>query len=83
MAVSKERLLDLLKAQCRIFSTTFNPERVRTGNKILRARLRGPSAVEYYPPRVATFKDLVATFRPFGLVTWDDKEEDRLDSLER
>lgn len=59
---------------------TFNPERTRTGNKILRQRLKGPSIAAYYPRRVATFKDLQALYP--DLETWDDDEEDRLEHIE-
>jgi len=79
MSIPRSRLLDLLQKQCSIFSSTFNPSRLRTGNKILRQRLKGPSVVSYYPRRVATYKDLVAAYP--GLETWDDDEEDRLEHL--
>jgi len=79
MSIPSSRLLDLLQKQCTIFSSTFNPSRLRTGNKILRQRLKGPSVVAYYPRRVATYKDLVAAYP--GLETWDDDEEDRLEHL--
>ncbi|KAI4211926.1 MAG: hypothetical protein LQ351_005266 [Letrouitia transgressa] len=69
-----------MKVQCRIFSQTFNPERLRTGNKILRQRLKGPSVAAYYPRRVATVKDLKALYP--SLETWDDDEEDRLEHLD-
>lgn len=58
---------------------TFNPERTRTGNKILRQRLKGPSVAAYYPRRVATFKDLRALYP--DLDTWDEDEEDRLEHV--
>ncbi|KAL8717897.1 MAG: hypothetical protein Q9225_004907 [Loekoesia sp. 1 TL-2023] len=76
MSVPRSRILDLMKVQCRIFSSTFNPDRVRTGNKVLRERLKGPSVAAYYPRRVATFKDLKNLYP--DLETWDDDEEDRL-----
>lgn len=79
MSIPRSRLLDLLQKQCTIFSSTFNPSRLRTGNKILRQRLKGPSVAAYYPRRVATYKDLVAAYP--GLETWDDDEEDRLEHL--
>ena len=81
MSVPRTRLLDLLKAQCTIFSSTYNPTRARTGNKILRQRLKGPSVAAYYPRRVSTFKDLKEAYAPMGLDTWDDDEEDRLEHL--
>lgn len=79
MSVARSRLLDLMKKQCTIFSSTYNPLRQRTGNKVLRQRLKGPSVAAYYPRRVATFKDLVAAYP--GMETWDDDEEDRLEGL--
>ncbi|KAL8943778.1 MAG: hypothetical protein Q9211_000861 [Gyalolechia sp. 1 TL-2023] len=79
MSAPKSRILDLMKVQCRIFSSTFNPERLRTGNKVLRERLKGPSVAAYYPRRVATFKDLKNLYP--DLETWDDDEEDRLEHL--
>lgn len=79
MSIPRSRLLDLLQKQCTIFSSTFNPSRLRTGNKILRQRLKGPSVAAYYPRRVATYKDLVAAYP--GLETWDDDEEDRMEHL--
>ncbi|KAI4225096.1 MAG: hypothetical protein LQ349_007119 [Xanthoria aureola] len=79
MSVARSRILDLMKVQCRIFSMTFNPERTRTGNKILRQRLKGPSVAAYYPRRVATVKDLRALYP--DLDTWDEDEDDRLEHV--
>ncbi|KAL8659642.1 MAG: hypothetical protein Q9202_007024 [Teloschistes flavicans] len=79
MSVPRSRILDLMKVQCRIFSMTFNPTGTRTGNKILRQRLKGPSVASYYPRRVATFKDLTKLYP--DLETWDEKEEERLEYL--
>ena len=83
MSVPTTRLLDLLKVQCRIFSQTYNPTRLRTGNRVLRQRLRGPSVAAYYPRRVATFRDLKLAYKNFDeeMETWDDDEEDRLEHL--
>jgi hypothetical protein len=50
---SRERLLELQKLRCEIFQTSYNPSSRRTGAKYLRARLRGPSIVQYYPPRLS------------------------------
>lgn len=96
MAVPRSRILDLMKvsdslrtsmivvnatqAQCRIFSTTFNPEGTRTGNKVLRQRLKGPALAAYYPRRTATLRDLRNAYP--GLETWDEDEEDRLEHLQ-
>ena len=52
MATVQPRLLkSLQRLQCSIFQTSFNPASRRNGAKFLRPRLRGPSMVEYYPPR--------------------------------
>ncbi|KAF2718372.1 hypothetical protein K431DRAFT_306161 [Polychaeton citri CBS 116435] len=80
MSVPKNRILDLVKAQCRVFNTVFNPDRLRLGNKILRQRLKGPSLSAYYPRRVATFKQLQQAYPNYE--TYDDFEEDRLESIQ-
>lgn len=80
MAVPRSRILDLLKAQSRIFNTTFNPTNARLGNSVLRERLRGPSLAAYYPRRVATFKDLRKLYPEFEL--YDNFEEDRLEHIQ-
>ncbi|KAI9791252.1 MAG: mitochondral 37S ribosomal protein S27 [Piccolia ochrophora] len=80
MTVSRSRVLDLLKIQSRIFSTAFNPTNIRTGAKVLRQRLKGPSVKAYYPERRGRFKDFKNLFP--HLDTWDDKEEDRLENLQ-
>lgn len=58
---------------------TYNPERIRTGNKVLRERLKGPSIAEYYPRRGATMRDVQILYP--GLDTWDDDEQDRTEAL--
>ncbi|GAW14924.1 hypothetical protein ANO14919_043300 [Xylariales sp. No.14919] len=80
-AVPRARLLDLMKAQCQIFSTTYNPERIRMGNKILRQRLRGPSLMKYYPPKGPSVNSLEKEFRDLGLEILDEEEEDRQEHL--
>ncbi|OBT68151.1 hypothetical protein VE03_01583 [Pseudogymnoascus sp. 23342-1-I1] len=79
MSVPRSRVVDLIKTQCKIFSTAFNPERLRTGNKILRQRLKGPVLAAYYPRRVATLKDLRKAYPQ--LKTWNEKEETRLENV--
>ncbi|RDA93797.1 hypothetical protein CP533_6370 [Ophiocordyceps camponoti-saundersi (nom. inval.)] len=81
MSVPRARLLDLMKAQCQIFATTYNPERIRMGNKVLRQRLKGPALAAYYPRKLATIKDVKREFGP-ELTTWDEDEEDRFDYIE-
>ncbi|KAF2841667.1 hypothetical protein M501DRAFT_1000939 [Patellaria atrata CBS 101060] len=80
MSVPRSRILDLAKVQCRIFSTIFNPEGLRLGNKVLRQRLKGPSVAAYYPRRVGTLKQLQKAYP--GWETWDEKEEDRIEGLQ-
>ncbi|CCF37954.1 hypothetical protein CH063_01802 [Colletotrichum higginsianum] len=80
MSVPRARLLDLMKAQCEVFAATFNPEGVRTGNKILRQRLKGPSLASYYPRKVLTVQDVQREFGP-ELTTIDLEELDRTEHI--
>ena len=57
----------------------YNPERLRTGNKILRQRLKGPSVAAYYPERPPQLRHLKRLYP--DLETWDDDEEDRLEHV--
>jgi small subunit ribosomal protein S33 len=68
--------------QSTIFGTTYNPNRLRLGNKILRQRLKGPQLASYYPRKSATVQDVLHEFKKFDLEGWDEKEEDRLESLQ-
>ncbi|CAK7267808.1 hypothetical protein SEPCBS57363_002778 [Sporothrix epigloea] len=79
MSVTRARILDLMKVQCKVFSTTFNPEGIRMGNKILRQRLRGPALASYYPRRIVNIKDLQREFPDFTII--NEEEEDRLEHL--
>ncbi|KAF9882648.1 hypothetical protein FE257_005804 [Aspergillus nanangensis] len=82
MAAPYSRVLALAKAQCRIFSMTFNPERLRLGNKILRQRLRGPAFAAWYPKKTVSFRDLQDTYRPLGLTMFDEAEDDREEAIQ-
>merc|ERR1712000_617893 len=73
-SASRGRLLELAKLQCSIFSTTFNPNQQRLGNKILRARLRGPALAAYYPRRSTTVEDMLNRFKKFGLEGYNEEE---------
>ena len=53
-AVAPARLAVLNRLRCEIFQTSYNPTSVRTGAKYLRARLRGPSMLNYYPLDMTT-----------------------------
>ena len=69
------------QAQCQVFATTFNPQAVRMGNKVLRQRLKGPAVAAYYPRKTVTIKDVKREFGPV-LATWDGAEEDRFEYIE-
>ncbi|KAK7190165.1 hypothetical protein DPSP01_008000 [Paraphaeosphaeria sporulosa] len=77
--VSRARVLDLMKVQCKVFSTTFNPERIRLGSRILHQRLKGPSVASYYPPRIGTIPHLRKLYPNFSVM--DEQEEDWLEHL--
>ena len=68
--------------QCSIFSTTFNPNQQRLGNKILRQRLRGPTLAAYYPRRSTTVEDILNEFKKFDLEGYNEEEEDRLEAIQ-
>lgn len=68
------------QVQCRIFSTTFNPEGLRLGNKVLRQRLKGPALASYYPRKMATIQDLQRLYAEH-LEIMDEDEEDRFEKI--
>ncbi|KAI0125106.1 mitochondrial ribosomal subunit S27-domain-containing protein [Xylariales sp. AK1849] len=76
MSVPRARLLDLMKVQCEVFSTTYNPNGVRMGNKILRQRLRGPTMAKYYPPKGPSLSTLFKEFKHLQLEGIDEDFED-------
>ncbi|KAE8147957.1 mitochondrial ribosomal subunit S27-domain-containing protein [Aspergillus avenaceus] len=80
--MSYNRILDLAKVQCRIFSWNFNPQRLRLGNKILRQRLRGPALEAWYPKKTVSFRDLQESYRPLGLTMFDEAEDDREEAIQ-
>lgn len=59
---------------CNIFNTTFNPLGLRTGNKILRQRLKGPALADYYLKRGPTIKTMRRIWPGIG---FPDEYEDR------
>ncbi|EED77809.1 predicted protein [Postia placenta Mad-698-R] len=79
-AIAPSRLATLTRLRCSIFQTSYNPTSIRTGAKYLRARLRGPSMVEYYPPEVS-----IAQFNRMSGGDWrivDPQEDMRLADVE-
>ncbi|KII89429.1 hypothetical protein PLICRDRAFT_175606 [Plicaturopsis crispa FD-325 SS-3] len=77
-SVVASRLLSLTKLRSEVFQTAFNPTSQRTGAKYLRARLRGPSMVKYYPEEVNVAK-MKRMFKDAGLI--DFKEAQRLEDI--
>lgn len=70
---------DIPQVQCKVFNTTFNPERLRLGSRILHQRLKGPAVASYYPPRIGTIKQLRALYPQNQII--DEEEEDWLEHL--
>jgi small subunit ribosomal protein S33 len=68
----------LTKLRCAIFQTSYNPTGIRTGAKYLRARLRGPSMVKYYPPE---FNMSTIARRYPELEVVDEYEQQRLQDV--
>ncbi|KAF4303619.1 Ribosomal protein S27/S33 mitochondrial [Botryosphaeria dothidea] len=78
MSVPRSRVIDLLRAQCKVFNTVFNPTGARLGTKVLRERLKGPSVASYYPRRIGTFNDLAKLYPEWeglDVVEWDRQEK--------
>ncbi|KAG6916904.1 hypothetical protein DXG01_004737 [Tephrocybe rancida] len=78
-AVLPSRLKTLTRLRCAVFQTSYNPTSARTGAKYLRARLRGPSMVNYYPP-VINISQLARQYPELELV--DEDEEQRFQDVE-
>ncbi|EDU40647.1 Mitochondrial ribosomal protein of the small protein [Pyrenophora tritici-repentis] len=79
MAVARHRVLDLMRVQCNVFNTTYNPERLRLGSRILHQRLKGPAVASYYPPRIGTISQLRKLYPEHQIL--DEEEEDWLEHL--
>lgn len=72
-APARSRLLALTRLRCDVFSTLYNPLGLRTGAKYLRARLRGPSMVNYYP-QTMSFKQISAAMPEVKLVNFEEEQ---------
>lgn len=57
---SAARLQALTKLRSEVFGTAYNPESLRTGSKVLKARLRGPAMLRYYGQRISGWAGLNA-----------------------
>ncbi|KAG8709452.1 hypothetical protein FRC08_018325 [Ceratobasidium sp. 394] len=73
VAPSRNRIQDLIRLRCSIFGTSYNPTSIRTGAKYLRARLKGPSMLRYYPEPLS-FKQINNMF-PKGELDLPDYDE--------
>lgn len=71
--------LTTFQVQCSVFNTTYNPQRLRLGSRILHQRLKGPSVASYYPPRIGTISQLRSLYPEHELI--DEEEEDWLEHL--
>ncbi|TFK65340.1 hypothetical protein BDN72DRAFT_871842 [Pluteus cervinus] len=78
-AALPSRLAALTRLRCSIFQTSYNPAGIRTGAKYLRARLRGPSVVKYYPQEL-NLAEIARKYPELEIV--DEIEEQRLIDVE-
>lgn len=76
--IAASRIAALNRLRCSIFQTSYNPESIRTGAKYLRARLKGPSLINYYPEEV-NMSTFGKGFPDVGFVDLD--EEQRLQDI--
>lgn len=72
---------DSVQLGSQIFNTTFNPTGLRTGNKILRQRLKGPALADYYLKRGPTIKDMRKLWPDMRFP--DEEEDQRVIAVER
>jgi small subunit ribosomal protein S33 len=79
-APTASRLGALKALQCALFQTAYNPTSARTGAKYLRARLRGPALVRYYP-KTLRLADLRKTKLGAEFLA-DEGEEQRIQDVE-
>ena len=70
--VARARINAVNRLRCSIFQTSYNPKSMRTGAKYLRARLRGPSMIKYYPEQLSIAKII----RKFPEMGWKNEEEE-------
>ncbi|KAJ5427872.1 Ribosomal protein S27/S33 mitochondrial [Penicillium cf. griseofulvum] len=54
----------------------------RRRNKVLRQRLRGPALAAWYPKKTVSFQNLQNTYKPLGLTTFDEAEDDRKEAIQ-
>lgn len=81
VAPSSSAVWSLKALQAKVFGTTYNPTQARTGAKVLRQRLQGPSMLAYYPPTV-NFRAIQKLVSGLGRLQ-DVRETQRLKDVER
>ncbi|KAK9457140.1 Mitochondral 37S ribosomal protein S27 [Dipodascopsis uninucleata] len=81
---SLKRLFKLYESSCKIFDTVWNPENVRTGNKILRRKLKGPAVIKYYPATPSVkLKDITKEFPMFYFRDMDREPVNMMNEVRR
>jgi small subunit ribosomal protein S33 len=70
---SKTRLAQLAQLSAKLFNNVYNPTGERTGNKILRKRLIGPTVVGWYPKRIITLREITDAFPGMKLINQEEK----------
>ncbi|KAG9295481.1 hypothetical protein G9A89_013510 [Geosiphon pyriformis] len=73
---SRLRLAKLAKLTAGIFNRVYNPTNARTGNKILKKHLLGPTLLKWYPQQLIPFQKLREAIPEVNLV--DRAEQQRL-----
>ncbi|KAF9575984.1 hypothetical protein EC968_000947 [Mortierella alpina] len=74
------KLTLLSKLSCAIFGNVYNPQGIRTGNKILRQRLVGPTINSYYPNvKQIKIREITRMAPEMNLI--DQEEKTRLEDL--
>lgn len=74
------KITTLNKLSCAIFGNIYNPNGLRTGNKILRERLVGPTINSYYPNvKQIKLREITRMVPEMNLI--DQSEKVRLEDL--
>ncbi|ODQ66640.1 hypothetical protein NADFUDRAFT_46050 [Nadsonia fulvescens var. elongata DSM 6958] len=76
---TRNKLLELYKLSCNIFSQTFNPNNTRTGASALRGKLKGPALQNYYRSEEApSLSEFRSNFNEFTLRTREDAHHEKM-----
>ncbi|KAK9369599.1 mitochondrial ribosomal subunit S27-domain-containing protein [Lipomyces kononenkoae] len=81
---SAQRLRQLWKTSCEIFQTAYNPDSIRTGNKVLRQKLKGPAVISYYPVESPVkLRHIRAAFPMFKFPNTEDEHRVMMNELRK